>query len=444
MSTGTRVITIIAAFLSAFYLTTPASAQVATDGGSGLLTIQKARTLGHLNFGIGAFYESANLDLSGSANGKAETDEGSAPVSATLGLGDRFEVSVSAPWSRIDIKKSGSNEAGLGDGIARLKWNFLSSETYALRLSAIASVTLPTGDKDKGLGTGKSDPGFAIALDKEYGIVTWHALIGYLKRQEENVDNQVFYGAGLEYMPVNNLSLITEVSGYAWTAQVAGRDDSTRVMVGGRYYIGDWASLTLGYGSWGGGTGSASPNYMYMAGVTVGLGVGQPKKSLGVIAGEAETAKPAEAPAETKPSDAGAAGAEGDGGKGAASTTTQEKAPEAEKITIVLDSVHYEFDKSGLLPEAKEILKRNAEKLKANPAAQFVIEGHTCSIGAKGYNQKLGMRRAIAAKKFLVEQGIAADRMEIISYGEDRPTHDNKTKAGRKLNRRADFVIKVK
>lgn len=443
MSTGTRVITFIAAFLSAFYLTTPASAQVATDGGSGLLTIQKARTLGHLNFGVGAFYESSNLDLSGSANGKSETDEGMVPASATLGLGDKFEVSVSAPWSRLDFKKSSTNQSGLGDGVARLKWNFLSSETYAIRMSAIASVTLPTGDKDKGLGTGKSDPGFAIALDKEYGLVTWHALIGYLKRQEENVDNQVFYGGGVEYMPINNLSLITEVSGYAWTAQVAGRDDSARVMVGGRYYIGDWASLTLGYGSWGGGTGSASPNYMYMAGVTVGLGVGQPRKSLGVTAGEVEPAKPTETPAETKPADTGDKGA-GAGDKGASSTVTQEKAPEADKITIVLDSVHYEFDKSRLLPEAKDILKRNAEKLKANPTAQFVIEGHTCSIGAKGYNQKLGLRRALAAKKFLVEQGISADRMEIISYGEDRPAHDNKTKAGRKLNRRADFVIKVK
>ncbi|MBF0292320.1 MAG: OmpA family protein [Nitrospinae bacterium] len=412
------------------------------------MTVQKARTMGHLNFGVGAFYESANLDLSGSANAKSETDEGLASGSITLGLGKNFEVSASTPYSRIDFKKSGSNQSGLGDGIARLKWNFLSSETYAIRLSAIASVTLPVGDKDKGLGTGKSDPGFAIALDKEYGSITWHALIGYLKRQEENVDNQVFYGGGVEYMPINNVSLITEVSGYAWTAQVAGRDDSTRVMVGGRYYIGDWASLTLGYGSWGGGTGPSSPNYMYMAGVTVGLGMGQPKKSLGVTA-EAEAAKPVETPAETKPADAGtgAAGSakgEGDGAKAGASTTTQEKAPEAEKITIVLDSVHYEFDKSRLLPEATEILKRNAEKLKANPTAQFVIEGRTCSIGAKGYNQKLGLRRALAAKKFLVEQGIAADRMEIISYGEDRPVHDNKTKEGRKLNRRADFVIKVK
>ena len=437
MSTGTRIVAILAVLFAAVFLTTPAHAQVATDGGSGLLTVQKARTLGHLNFGIGAFYESSNLDLSGSSNGATETKEGMVPVSATLGLGDAFEASIAAPWSRVEAK-NGASQSGVSDGVARLKWNFMSSEKYATRLSAIASVTLPFGDKDKGMGTGKSDPGFAIALDKEYGVVTWHALIGYLKRQEENTDNQMFYGGGVEYMPVDNVSLIAEVSGYAWTAHVPSRDDSSKVMLGGRYYIGDWASLTLGYGSWGGGSGAASPNYMYMAGVTVGLGLGQPRKTLGVIA---EPVAPAETMAESKP-------AESAGAETAVATTpsavTQERASETEKVTIVLDSVHFEFDKSQLQPEAKDILKRNAEKLKANPSAEFVIEGHTCSVGAKGYNQQLGLRRALAAKKFLVEQGIAADRMEIISYGEDRPTHDNKTREGRKLNRRADFVIKVK
>lgn len=438
MSTGTRFIAILAVLFAAVFSTTPARAQVATDGGSGLLTIQKARTLGHLNFGVGAFYESSNLDLGGSANGNAETDQGTVPVSATLGLGESFEVSVAAPWSRVDVKKA-SNESGLSDGVARLKWNFLSSDKYATRLSAIASVTLPFGDKDKGLGTGKSDPGIALALDKEYGTVTWHALIGYLKRQEENTDNQMFYGAGVEYMPVNNLSLIAEVSGYSWTSQISGRDDNTKVMAGARYYIGDWASLTVGYGSWGGGSGADSPNYMYMAGVTVGMGLGQPKKTLGVIT--AEPVKPAETMAETKPAEP--AGAE-TAVAAAPSAVTEEKAAEPEKVTIVLDSVHFEFDKSRLQPETKDILKRNAEKLKANPSAEMVIEGHTCSIGAKGYNQQLGLRRALAAKKFLIEQGIAADRMEIISYGEDRPAHDNKSREGRKLNRRADFVIKVK
>lgn len=440
MSTRTHALTILAALFAAVFSSAPANAQVATDGGSGLLTIQKARTLGHLNFGIGAFYESSNLDIGGSSNGKAETDQGIVPVSATLGLGESFEASVSAPWSRVDAKK-GSSESGVSDGVARLKWNFLSSDKYATRLSAIVSSTLPFGDKDKGLGAGKSDPGIALALDKEYGIVTWHALIGYLKRQEENTDNQMFYGAGVEYMPIDNLSLIAEVSGYSWTSQAPGRDDNTKVMAGARYYIGDWASLTVGYGSWGGGSGADSPNYMYMAGVTVGMGLGQPKKTLGVVTGEAEPAKPAEPVAQTKPAEP--AGAEAAVAP-APSAVTEEKVVEPEKVIIALDSVHFEFDKSRLLPEAKEMLKRNADKLKANPSAEFVIEGHTCSIGAKGYNQQLGLRRALAAKKFLIEQGIAADRMEIISYGEDRPAHDNKTKEGRKLNRRADFVIKVK
>jgi outer membrane protein OmpA-like peptidoglycan-associated protein len=437
MSTGIRVVTILAALSAVFSLTAPVSAQVATDGGSGLLTIQKARTLGHLNFGVGAFYESSNLDLSGSANGQSETDQGTAPASLTLGLGEAFEVSLSAPWSKMDLKKGSTKESGSGDGVARLKWNFLTSETHAIRLSAIASTTLPLGDKDKGLGSGKSNPGLALALDKEYGSVTWHADLGYLKRQEDNTDNQLFYGAGLEYMPIENVSLIAEISGYSWSTQVPGRDDSSKVMFGGRYYVGDWLSLTLGYGSWGGGYGASSPNYMYMGGVTVGLGLGQPKKTLVVESIKAEVeAKPEKAAETTVKSETTLATPP--------ATTMEEKSAETQKAVISLESVHFLFDKSGLLPDAKDILKRNADKLKANPGADFVIEGHTCSIGTKGYNQKLGLRRAISAKKFLIEQGISADRIEIISYGADHPTNDNKTKAGRKMNRRADFVIKVK
>jgi len=393
-----------------------ASAQVAVDGGSGLFNVQKARTLGHIHFGVGVFYDASNHDITGVPVKGNEVDYTYLPISGTIGFLDNLEVSVSAPWTKIESKNGGSSESGFSDGVARLKWNFLNSEKLGVRLAAIASTTLAIGDKDKGLGTGKTDPGFTLALDKEYEKTTWHLNAGYIARQETGLDNQVTYGAGVEYMPITDLSLIAEANGYAWTKQVAGRDDSSKYMVGARYYMGTWGSVSAGYGSWGAGSGSNSPNYMWMAGITMGLGLGQPKGTIGV--------KSIEAPApEVK----------------------KEEAPkEAETVKIVLESVHFKFDKSDLTAEAKKILSANAEKLKANPAADFVIEGHTCSIGSNGYNQKLGLRRAISVKKFLIGEGINADRIEVISYGEDRPAHSNKTKAGRKLNRRTDFVIKAK
>ncbi|MBI5814073.1 MAG: OmpA family protein [Nitrospinae bacterium] len=407
------IITLACAVAAA--VSTNANAQVAVDGGSGLFNVQKARTLGDIHFGVGAFYDTSNHDSAGVASKGEELDMASVPLSFTIGFKDNLEFSAAVPFVRAEAKNGGSSESGLGDGIVRIKWNFFNSQNLGFRLGGIVSTTLATGDKDKGLGTGKSDPAFTLALDKEYEMVTWHANLGYVSRQEEGLANQTTYGAGVEYMPIKDLSFLAEANAYSWASQVAGRDDSSKYMVGARYYMGDWGSLTAGYGSWTGGSGSNSPNYMWMAGVTMGLGLGQPRGVLNVPKAEA-------APVEVK--------------------KEEPEVTEAPKIT--LEGVHYKFDKSDLTPEAQNILKANAEKLKANPGASFVIEGHTCSIGTQGYNQKLGLRRAISAKKFLIEQGINADRIEVISYGEDKPAHSNKTREGRKLNRRADFVIKVK
>jgi peptidoglycan-associated lipoprotein len=81
--------------------------------------------------------------------------------------------------------------------------------------------------------------------------------------------------------------------------------------------------------------------------------------------------------------------------------------------------------------------------LKADPkGAYFEIEGFTDSIGSKNLNERLGLERAEAVKRYLYEQHqIPLHKMNVISYGEDNPVAENKTKAGRAQNRRV--VIKV-
>jgi outer membrane protein OmpA-like peptidoglycan-associated protein len=81
--------------------------------------------------------------------------------------------------------------------------------------------------------------------------------------------------------------------------------------------------------------------------------------------------------------------------------------------------------------------------LLADPkGAYFEIEGHTDNVGDPSINQKLGMARAETVKKYLYEQyNIPLHRMNVISYGEEKPASDNKTSAGRAQNRRV--VIRV-
>ena len=72
----------------------------------------------------------------------------------------------------------------------------------------------------------------------------------------------------------------------------------------------------------------------------------------------------------------------------------------------------------------------------------YTVAGHTCNIGTDEYNQKLSERRAAAVVKWLVDNGVAANRLAVVGYGETKPKYDNKTEDGRKLNRRVEFVTK--
>ena len=104
--------------------------------------------------------------------------------------------------------------------------------------------------------------------------------------------------------------------------------------------------------------------------------------------------------------------------------------------------IHFEFDKSSLLPEAQEILKEKAEWLRRNPGVSAIIEGHCDERGTNEYNIALGDRRAKSAKSFLVNLGIAGSRLETISYGEERPVDPGHNENAWAKNRRAHFVIK--
>lgn len=113
--------------------------------------------------------------------------------------------------------------------------------------------------------------------------------------------------------------------------------------------------------------------------------------------------------------------------------------------TVVLSEDEGQF-KSGktLLPdEAKAKLDELVMKLKADPSgAYFEVEGHTDALGTKAMNEKIGLDRAEAVKRYLFEQHqIPLHRINVISYGMDKPVASNKTREGRAQNRRV--VIRV-
>jgi OOP family OmpA-OmpF porin len=115
-----------------------------------------------------------------------------------------------------------------------------------------------------------------------------------------------------------------------------------------------------------------------------------------------------------------------------------EKPAPVKKEIITLNLV-FDFDKATIKPEMIPVLEQALKILKEDPAATFLVMGHTCSLGSDQYNQRLSEHRAIAVKNWLTTNGIAAGRLEEIGYGEAKPKYDNKTDEGRKLNRRVEI-----
>jgi len=117
-------------------------------------------------------------------------------------------------------------------------------------------------------------------------------------------------------------------------------------------------------------------------------------------------------------------------------------AEKAARDRFVNEDIHFEFDKSALLPEAQEILKIKAQWLRKNPGVSVIIEGHCDERGTNEYNIALGDRRAKSSKSFLINLGIAGSRFETISYGEEQPVDPGNNEQAWAKNRRAHFVIK--
>jgi peptidoglycan-associated lipoprotein len=111
----------------------------------------------------------------------------------------------------------------------------------------------------------------------------------------------------------------------------------------------------------------------------------------------------------------------------------------AQAAVLVMDDVHFEYDKYTLTPEARQILNETARRLKEKPDLVIQIEGHCDERGTQEYNLALGQRRAQAAKDYLANFGIDPGRITIISYGEERPLDPASNEDAWSRNRRAHF-----
>ncbi len=104
--------------------------------------------------------------------------------------------------------------------------------------------------------------------------------------------------------------------------------------------------------------------------------------------------------------------------------------------------VFFAYDSAQLSPEARATLEQDSRMFRQYPDATIIVEGHCDERGTEEYNLALGDRRAQAAKDYLVQLGIPADRLQTISYGEEKPFALGSNEAAWAQNRRAHFRVR--
>ena len=103
--------------------------------------------------------------------------------------------------------------------------------------------------------------------------------------------------------------------------------------------------------------------------------------------------------------------------------------------------IYFDFDSDALKDDARSSLDAKVAIMNASPDVKIRVAGNTDERGSDEYNLALGQRRAASAKRYLTDHGIAADRVDIISYGEERPVATGHDESSWSQNRRDEFEI---
>lgn len=376
-------------------------------GTTGVYSVFGAKTLkkGQIAIGLAAdFAPDAYYD------DDSHPDQKTMALQFGYGITENFDIGLDLPFTWWYPDNAGWHEQGLDDLSIGLRYRLLDEKESMPGIAILGAVTFPTGDEDKGLSTGGTDFESKLIMSKRLGPVNTHLNIGYSWPGTKKYDLQdgLTYGIGMDFSVSSQTQLLAELVGnknrYTKDLHPKGDADPLEIRAGVRIISDRGLITTLGVGV---GLSNASPDYRALAVLTYTY----PPEARRVI-----KVKEPEAPPK----------------------------PLGEELyKIVLEDVHFEFDKSTLTNTARSILDMNGKRLKENPGIKVIIEGHCDERGSNEYNLALGERRAVSVKNYLSSLGIENKRMKTVSYGEERPLDPGHNERAWALNRRAHFVIEV-
>jgi outer membrane protein OmpA-like peptidoglycan-associated protein len=111
-------------------------------------------------------------------------------------------------------------------------------------------------------------------------------------------------------------------------------------------------------------------------------------------------------------------------------------------VVTMADAVLFDVNSAALKAEAKDTLGQMTDVMIRYPDSDILVKGHTDSTGSEVYNQDLSERRAKSVKNYLIDRGVAGQRVTSIGFGESMPVDSNETLEGRQRNRRVEIEIK--
>ncbi|MEO5864154.1 MAG: peptidoglycan-associated lipoprotein Pal [Nitrospiraceae bacterium] len=120
------------------------------------------------------------------------------------------------------------------------------------------------------------------------------------------------------------------------------------------------------------------------------------------------------------------------------------RAEQAASAAAGLRDVFFGYDSWTISEDGRQALTRDADWMKSNLSAQVKVEGHCDERGTSAYNLVLGEKRAKAARNYLVELGVSANRLSVVSYGKERPSCNEHEESCYQQNRRGHLVLKTR
>ena len=119
------------------------------------------------------------------------------------------------------------------------------------------------------------------------------------------------------------------------------------------------------------------------------------------------------------------------------------RAEQAASAAAGLRDVLFGYDSWTISEDGRQALSRDSEWMKSNPSALVKVEGHCDERGTAAYNLVLGEKRAKAARNYLVELGVGANRLSVVSYGKERPFCNEHAESCYQQNRRGHLALKT-